>query len=89
MKIELAKLIFHTNLTVMKKVLDLAEFKLGKGSDEYKYFKSQIMDYFYINLSNLFKTLLDAKLLFKCECGASIRKGYSDCPQCGGSGFRI
>ncbi len=88
MKIQIAKNIFHSNLSVMKKILDLGEFKLGKKSDDYKYFKKQVMDYFYKSMKKIFKQLEQSNILDKCDCKAKIRQGYSDCKYCGGSGYR-
>lgn len=87
MNIQLAKALFHMNLSVMKKILDLGEFKLGKKSDDYKYFKKQTMDYFYKSMKKLFKQLVDEKILTNCSCKAKLRQGYSPCEKCGGSGF--
>ena len=88
MKLQITKLIFHTNLSIMKKILDLGEFKLGKKSEDYKYFKKQIMDYFYINMKKQFKIFLDEKIIEKCSCKTTIRQGYSDCKFCGGCGYK-
>ncbi|GAG09422.1 unnamed protein product, partial [marine sediment metagenome] len=88
MRIQIAKNIFHVNLSVMKKILDLGEFKLGKKSDDYKYFKKQVMDYVYKSIKKLLKILAEDGLLEKCDCKAKIRQGYSDCKYCGGSGYR-
>lgn len=87
MKIQIAKIVFLANLTIMKKVLDLGEFKLGKKTEDFKYYKKEIMDYFYKGLKKLFKQLFDSKIIKKCSCKANLRKGYSNCESCGGSGF--
>ena len=73
---QIAKAIFHNNLYIMKKILDLGEFKLGKKSDDYKYLKK------------LFKQMFDEKIVIKCNCGANIRHGYTDCEFCGGCGYK-
>jgi hypothetical protein len=73
MKVQLAKEIFHKNLSIMKKVLDLGEFKLGKKSDEYKYFKKQVMDFTYKSLQKLFKHFADEKIIVKCNCKSKFR----------------
>lgn len=86
MKIQIAKMIFLANLSIMKKVLDLAGFKIDKRTNDYKYFKKEIMDYFYNGLKKLFETLEQEKIIKKCPCNASLRQGYKDC-DCGGSGF--
>lgn len=83
---QIAKAIFHKNLSIMKKILDLGEFKLGKKSDDFKYYKKQVMDFFYKDLKKLFKQFEDEKILKRCVKKCSLRKGYSDC-ECGGSGY--
>jgi len=88
MKLQLAKTIFLNSLSTMKKILDLGEFKLGKKTPDYKYFKKQTMDFFYKNLKKLYKQMVDDKIIEKCDCKAKIRQGYSECPFCGGSGYK-
>jgi hypothetical protein len=83
---QIAKGIFHKNLSIMKQILDLGEFKLGKNSEDFKYFKKQIFDFTYKGLQSLFKQLGDENIIKKCPKNCSIRKGYSDC-ECGGSGY--
>lgn len=87
MKLQLAKLIFLTVLSILKKVLDLLSFKIGKESEDYKYMREQIFDYFYRQTKNLFKQLETNKILKRCSCSANLRKGYQDCENCGGSGY--
>ena len=87
MKIQFAKKIFLMNLSVMKQILDLGEFKLGKKSEDFKYFKKQVMNSFYKSMNKIFKELVNEKILMRCGCKAKIRQGYSDCPKCGGSGY--
>jgi hypothetical protein len=72
----------------MKKILDLGEYKFGKKSDDFKYYKKQVMDAVYKNLKKLFKHLVDEKILVKCNCKANLRQGYSDCESCGGCGYK-
>lgn len=88
MKIQIAKICFLTALGIMKKILDLGEFKLGKKTDDYKYFKKEIMDYFYNSLQALFSQLEKDNILDRCQCKARLRQGFQKCPSCGGSGFR-
>ena len=88
MKFEIAKLIFHSALNVMKQILSLSEFKFGKKSDEHKYFKSQIMDFFYKELEKIFEILKDKKIIETCKCKSSLRNGYQSCSYCGGSGYK-
>lgn len=84
---QIAKEIFTNQLGSMKQVLDLAEFKMGKGTDDFKYFRKEVFDFTYRQLTKLFKTLETNKLIKKCKCNHSLRKGYSSCEFCGGSGY--
>ena len=86
MKTQIAKSIFLANLAIMKKVLDLIAFKVDKNSEDYKYYKKEIMDSFYTKLKKLFSTLETEKVIKKCSCGTNLRKGYRSC-DCGGSGW--
>ena len=86
MKIQIARAIYLGQLAIMKKILDLAEFKFDKRTKEYKYFKSQIMDATYEGLKKLFKKFEEEKIIEKSSCGTNVRKGYRKC-LCGGSGF--
>lgn len=85
MKIELAKCIFQTTLTIMKSQLDLGEYKLDEKS--FKYYKKETMDFAYNGLKKLFQTLEKEKIIERCEKKCNLRKGYSDC-LCGGSGYK-
>ena len=84
----IAREIFLLNLDIMKKCLSLAEFKLGKKSEDYKYMKKEIMNYFYNGIKKFFKKLVKEEIFEVCACGAKIRKGYSPCKLCGGCGFK-
>ena len=88
MKIQIARTIFLSNLTIMKKILDLVAFKVDKKSEDYKYYKKEIMSYTYIGLKKLFKQLEEAKIIEPCPCNAKLHQGFKDCEDCGGSGFR-
>jgi hypothetical protein len=72
----------------MKAILSLLEFKLGKGTEDYKYLKSQIMDSFYNGLLKLYKKLEAGNILERCTCGAHIRLGYQKCDHCSGCGYK-
>jgi hypothetical protein len=85
---QLAKTIFLTFLSIMKKILDLIAFKCDKKSDDYKFYKKQIMDYIYNGMRDLFKKLQSEKVIERCHCGADLRNGYSDCQECSGSGYK-
>ena len=88
MILQIAKIIFTLNLEIMKRTLDLGKFKLGKDKEDYKYFKREIMDYFFNNMQKLFQALYSQGILERCQCKAKLRQGYSDCPFCGGSGYK-
>jgi len=85
---QIAKDIFLSNLGIMKDILSLAEFKLNKETEDYKYFKRKTMDYFYNSMLSLFQSMERNKLIVKCECKSRLRHGFSPCTNCGGSGYR-
>ena len=87
MKADVVKEIFWFSLSIMKSILSLAEFKLGKNSDDYKYFKKEVMDYFYNNLYKFYENFVKKGIFEHCTCGAKLRHGYSSCSNCGGSGY--
>ena len=86
--IQFAKTIFLINLSIMKKILDLVSFKFDRRTNEFRYLKSQVMDYFYESMKKEFDKLVSQKILENCDCGAHMRKGYSKCPKCQGSGYK-
>lgn len=86
MKIQLARCLYLDQLETMKKLLDLVGFKFDRRTAEFKYLKSQIMDYIYGGLKKQFQKLENEGIIQPCKCGTNVRKGYSKCI-CGGSGF--
>ena len=86
-KMQIAKVIFEKQLSMMKSILRMGEFKFGKTTDSYKYFKEQVMDSFYKGTLSLFKEMEKSKLLKKCSCNGNLRNGYADCTYCSGCGF--
>jgi hypothetical protein len=83
----IAKSIFELMLGVMKKQLNLAEFRFGgKNSDSYKFFKEQTMNSFYDDTKKLFSQMVVEGILEKCPCLANLRHGWKFC-ECGGSGY--
>lgn len=85
---QIAREIFVFGLTIMKEILLLAEFKMGKDTEDYKYFKRKIMDVVYENLRNLFKNFESENILQKCSCKTKIRQGYDNsCNKCNGAGY--
>lgn len=86
---QLAKAIYLINMSAMKEILNLGEFKIGsRDSEDYKYFKKVVMDQFYNSMTDVFKDLEDKGLLDKCNCGTTIRKGYKTCSFCNGASFK-
>ena len=86
MNIQMASKIFHTNLEIMKKTLDLFGFKFDKRTSEFKFMKSQVMDFTYQNMTKLFKELEQKGIIEKCPNNHNLRQGYKKC-DCGGSGW--
>jgi len=85
---QIAKVLYLEYMSAMKQVLKLGEFKMGgRDAQEYRYFKSVVMDKFYIPMQTFFEALEAQGLLEKCSCGTSIRKGYQPCEKCHGAGF--
>ena len=74
MNLQIAREIYLKQLDTMKKVLDLIAFKMDKRTNDFKYARSQVMNYTYENLKKLFKHLIDEKIIEKCECGMSHPK---------------
>ncbi len=85
-KVQIAKTIYLEQLSTMKQILSLAEFKFDKRTKEYLYFKSQIMNATYNGMKKLFKKLEREKIIKKCPCNTNVRKGFKHC-ECGGSGY--
>jgi len=85
---QLAKAIYLRNMSGMKEILNMGEFRIGnRESKEYKFFKKVVMDEYYNSMADLFATLEAKGVLKKCACGTSIRQGYKTCPDCNGSGY--
>lgn len=82
-----AEQIFLSSLNTMKTILDTGEFKFGKSSEEFKYFKKQIMDATYRNLHDLLRKLETENMIKKCDCGSNLRHGYGECTICHGAGY--
>lgn len=84
----LAKSIFELQLGIMKNQLKLGEFKFGgKESDQFKYFKESTMNHFYDASKKFFQQMVTMEVFEKCACGANLRHGWTECPNCAGSGF--
>lgn len=84
---QLAKAIYLRNMSGMKEILKMGEFRIGKrDSSEYKFFKKVVMDEYYNAMLEIFTKLEEKGLFMKCPCGTTIRQGYKTCDKCSGSG---
>jgi len=85
----IAKSVYETQLGIMKNALKLGEFKFGgKDSDQFKFFKEQIMNFHYDALKRFFIDGVKEGVFEKCICGANLRQGWKICESCAGSGYR-
>ncbi len=86
---QLAKMIYHRVLSIMKFTLDLEEQKYhdrGRQDDRYKFFKKQLMSQTYDNLRGLFEDLSDLDLIKPTDHAEDVKEGYKPTVS-GGSGF--
>lgn len=79
--------LFVLLMSIMKNILQLGEFKLGRTSEDYKFFKKEVMNCFYNSFKKYLEELRKAGDVQLCECKAKIRNGYSECKLCGGCGY--
>jgi hypothetical protein len=77
---------FNRRREHMKDLLDMV--RVICDDDNYPYYKRQIMEFTYSDLEDDFQMLVDMGDLQKCECNASLRHGWSECPYCSGAGYR-
>lgn len=80
--------VFTTSLDSMKRILRMGEFKFGHGSEDFTYFKEQVMDTTYTALRALLRDLEARGLAARCTCNADLKQGWSKCPDCAGCGWR-
>ena len=85
--VQIAKTIFERQLSIMKQILRMGEFKFGRDTEQYKFFKEQTMDAVYIGTRTLFKDMEKAGLVKPCTCKGNLREGYSGCAHCSGCGY--
>ena len=86
MNLQISAIIYLKAMNAMKKTLDLIAFKMDGRTNDFKYAKEEIMNYFYNNLKDMFKELEKADIIEKCPCGTTLRHGYKKC-DCRGSGY--
>ena len=82
-------LIFHDQIQLMKDMLERGEMIYGCDRDNagYKRFKQETMRVHYSAIDAFWTRMQTAGLVEKCECGVMARR-YTECPHCGGSGFK-
>ena len=86
---QIASLIYHRVLSIMKFTLDLEEQKYlerGRQDDRYKFFKKQLMSHTYDNLRSLFKEFEDFRMIQPTSYPEDVKDGYKPTPS-GGSGY--
>jgi len=81
--------IFHEQIDLMKDMLQRGEMiYLGdRKNPGYVKFKQETMRVHYAFIESFWGGLEKAELVEKCACGANGRR-WSDCPLCGGAGFK-
>jgi hypothetical protein len=84
----LAKSIFEMQLGIMKRILKLGEFKFGKDSEQFRFYKEETMNAVYENSKKFFLQGASDGVFEKCNCGANLRHGWTECTYCCGSGYK-
>ena len=84
----LAKSIFEMQLGIMKRILKLGEFKFGKDSEQFRFYKEETMNSVYENSKKFFLQGVSEGVFEKCSCGANLRHGWTECTFCCGSGYK-
>jgi hypothetical protein len=81
--------IFHGQVQLMKDMLERGEMIYGGDRDNpgYKRFKQETMRVHYSSIDEFWTLLQKVGIAEKCDCGGMARK-WTDCPHCGGSGFK-
>ena len=87
---QLAKIIYHSALAVMKNTLNLEELSYrenGRNDPRYKTFKKHLMEFTYSSLRDLFDELEEWELIKYLEDDDDdVKNGYKNTPS-GGSGY--
>lgn len=91
--VELWAQVFHGQMELMKDMLDRAEMiYVDPERRGYKRFKAETMRAHYEAIDAFWSLLQANGMVEKCECPGLARTGmarrWTDCPECGGSGFR-
>lgn len=86
---QLARLVYHKVLAIMKFTLDLEEQKYperGRQDDRYKFFRKQLMHQTYENLRSLFGDLEKLGIIESADYEEDVKDGYKPTAS-GGSGY--
>ena len=86
-EIEMGRMIFEAHLRLLKQLLRLGEYKFGRNSAEYRYYREEVMRFCHEAIERVYDTLERKGIIEACSCGAD-RKGWTNCPDCGGSGYK-
>ena len=76
---QLARIIYHRTLSIMKFTLDLEEQKYlekGRQDDRYRFFKKQLMSHTYDTLRSLFQELADFEIIEETNHEEDVKDGY-------------
>jgi hypothetical protein len=80
--------IYLSFMGTMKEILNFGEFKFKKDTEEFKFFKKQIMLMFYTKFRELFRELKAKGLIVECGCHSDLKNGWNECSLCHGAGFK-
>ena len=83
----LTKIVFEAELTLMKRLLRIGEFKFGENSAAYRYYREEVMKASHGAAKEIFDKLEEEGRIEDCPCGAD-GTGWTRCNECGGSGYR-
>lgn len=86
---QLARIIYHRIMSVMKYTLELEEFSYreqGRDDPRYKTFKKHLMANTYENLRGLFGELENVGIIQKTDYTEDVKDGYKE-SESGGSGY--
>ena len=88
MEKQLAKVIYHKTLSVMKFTLEMEEthYELGREDSRYKFFRKMLMEKTYDSLRELFEHFNKLELIEKTDYPEDVKNGWKE-TESGGSGF--
>lgn len=89
METQIAKIVFHKMLAIMKFTLNLEEYSYrekGREDPRYKLFKQQLMQYTYDTARETLAEIQKTGVIVQTENPEDVKNGYAAGPS-GGSGF--